>query len=341
MSPAWAQLTVTVPAEGDPPKYFSGTNSRINAKAVTSGSQHVASLKVFIEGQEAYSTTSPTPPPFKAEIKVSLMFDSTHFEVPADGKLTVRAEATDENGTLYVKEIEVPVSNKAVLFQNPFYGNVPGGDGFTPTKAALEACNYTIAVANNTGSWTKANVMAALEDCNAFYVNTHGTTTPKFQTPAGDWVTVPDVLTSRTNAIGTDLPPFNSTGKPPMSISFIDSCDTSQGQNNAFGDAFQFPNKNEYNRLMPEDQAHFGWQTLVAAAIANKWNTYLWSALQSGITASKARDEAVIKMATIEKVYILPTQVWLTGDANARLHNVYTGTELPAPTPWVRVIPNY
>ncbi|MBL1152608.1 MAG: hypothetical protein D8M22_07720, partial [Armatimonadetes bacterium] len=56
----------------------------------------------------------------------------------------------------------------------------------------------------------------------------------------------PNVLSLRTAAIGTGLPPFNSTEKPPITIAFLDSCFA--GSSHHFSIGFLFPLQNAFSQ---------------------------------------------------------------------------------------------
>ena len=134
----------------------------------------------------------------------------------------------------------------------------------------------------------------------------------------------PNVMDRRANMMGSGLPPYNSTGKPPVSITLIDSCYT--GQTNAFS-SFLHPMANLFSYPSTENQAYLGWVDESIVEKAYNFAFFFWGALVHGSTVDKARFEALKEYTGNPQLpeEEVPTYIKLWGDHHTRLKGVYTG----------------
>ncbi len=321
-------------------------------------------------GGSAIKTVLPggRPGPFASTTAV---WDSTHF---APGSVLLTADATfhlakysppDSKDVTVHAEVSVPIKNLAALYgrydmdvsplcwtNNQWDVGDASWNGSGLVAPILEGINHVVNVVTDQG-WNFGSLASGLNNCSVVYVHTHGATT-YFWTDTNDFHYFypgafnnsldQDVYATqgpyalkpmRLNAIGSGLPPFNSTGNPPITIAFMDACDT--GTDNSFADALLPPYTNYYSNPNIEDQAELGYSFTFLLSRTSAVDTVFWHALSEGKTADEARQEAygAYQGANTPQDYEHFLHVW--GDFYSRLHGVYTGSAVPlAQTAWYR-----
>jgi len=237
---------------------------------------------------------NPGDPDYVAMLP-SVMFDSTHFANGSTVTVTVRSE--EDLGHGGQASASAPVKNFASLFgRYDLESSVPIawnwddpvgyyfiGDmswhGLPWAAAFLSSMGYYIEHQVTSRGWGSGDLLAGLADCTVFYVHTHGATT-YYWTDLNDFYNwypaAPESWSenayasstggdpygfvlepTRVNAMGSGLPPFNSTGLPPIALSFMVACDT--GTNNDFAEAYLYPYTNAYVNPAIEDQSELGY----------------------------------------------------------------------------------
>jgi hypothetical protein len=378
VSAAHAETALYLPDDSPVPHYFSGTNSRVHAYGhVTNGTLGITHVRVWIGPGDPIidEEIPPEPIPYVYDIQLRIMFDSTRFDDGAQVQVTV--ELTDSDEHVNSQTMTVPVYNKVSLFgrhdmdvqplywengQYVFRGQECYG---VPTVEAyfrpLGDLNYHRARVNTTLGWDKYAMLPGVGDSNVFYVHTHGDET-SFWTDKNDYhfaypnpptiapenayaLTVPSgdlhgfaLKPTRIAANGSGLPPFNSTGIPPVNLAFLDTCGA--GTDNDFAEALLYPGGNFYTGYSwyPECQSEVGYAMTKMSDQTRACNEAFWERLEAGYTVHEARLKAyeAYKGDNKPASHIDFMHVW--GDFYTRLKGVYSGSIEPSPQPnWWRI----
>ncbi len=290
----------TVPGQ-DPldrfPTYFSGTRVAVVAEVrTTTPGAFIYWVRVRVGGEQT-KYVQLYPYVFLPYVYVQSRFASTHF---ADGTVVqVTAEAMDTMGQYgTAAPRSSTVYNKATLYgrneweQNPSWVSA----GVPAARTNLTAMNHSICAENTTLGWTKADILADLVACTAFYVNTHGACDEPHPllsdydeiSTLDEWIYPAEAYSVRGGAVGSGYPPFN-TGSPPVNVAFLGACWT--GPKNCWAWALLVPEYTAYNQNWCENQCEVGWR-IRNRAIAAISDATFWSALSLGATAHQARDAA-------------------------------------------------
>jgi hypothetical protein len=207
--------------------------------------------------------------------------------------------------------------------------------------------------------WDRNDFLPGVGDSNVFYVHTHGND-EFFWMDTNDYhydrlgspgppdnayaeIAPPSDLhgfalkPTRVTANGSGLPPFNSTGIPPVNLAFVDSCTT--GTTNSFALAFLYPYGNSYTPpLSSEDQAEVGYNITKETEQTRRCNDAFWGALEDGKTVNRARFELFQAYEGTNEPAFATDLLHVWGDFYMRLKGVYTGSEFPTlQTDWWRI----
>lgn len=300
---------------------------------------------------------------------LSVMFDSPHF---ANGtQLEVRFEAWTNKG-YFTNKKSAPVKNIAAIFgRYDLEVLSPEGPGQKGIPAVVQACNQmqinssTIIVPTTASQkgWPSSWYYSALQQpVSVAYIHTHGErvvyppTNPydpsfiglwsdldELSLPAGtqpptEYMIAPQsssggsVQSSRQQAMGSGLPPFNSSGLPPIWLAFNDACIT--GRTNAYAEAYLWPYQNAYGGWC-ENQASCGWTIYKSTNQTKACIEVFWSAMASGWDTDTARVRLYFSYQGDDKPTNERALVHVYGDFCTRLHGVYTA-QLGQESRWVR-----
>lgn len=222
------------------------------------------------------------------------MFTSTKFPPGTNISIVLKVWTTDGPDPVEAWSAPVPKKDIAAIFGRSEWEDPPTAPtaGAHATKPHVQSANYDVSRFFVSQGWNTANVEEALGECSLFYANTHSTDI-KFQTDVDEqfvWAMAPygnpNVLALRTAAIGSGLPPFNSTERPPITIAFLDSC--LAGSSHHFSTGFLFPLQNAFSQPQIENQAFVGWVFLVASPSPRDSTTVFWNRLMLGQTVGQA-----------------------------------------------------
>ncbi len=338
---SWAGITFTPHPGYSAPLYFSGTNARASYKCmVTNPDLHVEATQVLINGELLTSDTYPImgfPPHYMYinEVTIPIMFDSKYFSSGTTVTIKMRAKA---GGTWYEDTYSAPAKNYTRAMGRDEWENAVGGNGATTVHNKVTAIGHNCTLVDWDG-WS-ANTVQSMQDWGTtMYFNTHGLV-DLFSADNGDLIYPsstygnPNVLAWRQSVMGTSgpLPPFNTTGNPPVDLVVFDTCLT--GSNDHFL-TWLFPYYNGYGGLY-EDQAIAGWTVSTYVTNAGLLATLLWNKLITEETIGRSRDDMIDKARNIYGVKVTPSgemdrtiedgDFVVYGDQYMRYAGVYTGT---------------
>ncbi len=348
------------------PKYFSGTDSRILTSTGLFGNRigyNRFKFTLSCNGETPLVKDVPITYPdgiiYNKHADIGLMFDSSHY--PDGATVTVTIEAWDLYGGHYgPMSGTAPVKNKALIAEHP-----DGILGAETTAATLYGTNYTQR-ALDSASWTPTDYFSQMSGCNVVYYSGHGNVDEQaagnYPLPGQDRMYTgavlysparfPDYESERQGHMGTGLPPFNSTGQPPINFMFLYACMC--GKTNNFIRAI-WPYDNHYGEWgmygpWSVNQALVDYPVEVqlqhAFRVANRFmgkmrDGYLpEDAIKAVTEAAKTETIHISKLADPID-WIAPTREDFTlwGDPNARIKSVYTYDQSApdsGPTGWYR-----
>jgi|GEM_PF-1692871 len=354
---SFAGVGFRFPATGDMPKYFSGANNRASAKATVNGTTlGITRWELWLNDQKTAEADVPPGPLglYLHEVAPAIMFTSTKFPPGTNISIVLKVWTTDGPDPVEAWSAPVPKKDIAAIFGRSEWEDPPTAPpaGAHATKPHVQSANYDVSRFFVSPGWNTANVQEALGECSLFYAHTHGDV-EKFQTDLDEqfvWAMAtygdPNVLALRTAAIGSGLPPFNSTEKPPITIAFMDACET--GATDSFSSAFLFPSRNAYSPMKVENQAYVGWVVSPDVEVSGSASDAFWGSLAAGSTVLSARKAVFVRL--IEEGHsdidpglltneIMDSFLRIHGDEFTRLHSVYTGNgNLQLGSQWWRVI---
>lgn len=223
------------PADGPMPKYFSGANNRASAKATVNGTTiGITRWELWLNDQKTAEADIPPGSTglYVNEVAPKIIFTSTRFAPGTDISIVLKVWTTDGEAPVEAWSMPVPKKDVAAIFGRSEWESPPGEAmaGAHATKDLVAGAKYDVSRFFVSAGWSSSDVAATLGECSLFYANTHASDDSFQSDIAGDYMWAmraygdPNVLDLRTSAIGTGLPPFNSTGKPPITIAFLDSC---------------------------------------------------------------------------------------------------------------------
>ncbi len=350
------------------PNYYSATNNRAIATAtwVGQGEQRTLVAMWLYIGSQVVAFDSFLEPMLDWE--QSVMWDSTVF--PFGSFPETRVVILDSEADFWERTHSAPVINRALLFgrydlegefitYNHETGNYSFGDenwtGVKVSKPLLEAINYDCAL--DTTFWAGSLVLQTMPTRTVLHLHSHGDAA-KFWDDQNDYslaypsnppslparsifplnATLPHValFPQRILDHGSGPPPFN-TGWPPITLAFIDACET--GLTNAYAEALLYPYGNAYTGLgqpFPENQAQCGYQFCIKLKYTKECNQAFWGALANGYSAMHARNDAFYVYGPHKGASEVPTDfmsVW--GDWHTKLRGAYDGLHEPSGT-WFR-----
>ena len=177
------------------------------------------------------------------------------------------------------------VKNSAVLAEHP---------GF---EAGAEAVSYQLAQTNiefstlDNSVWDNYLLFFAMGggSKSVHYVSSHGDPGRHWNALNGD-VLPSDYLTARTSDIGSSLPPFNSTSKPPISVAMIYGCNC--GATSAFNKIL-YPYYSSYSPTATQNQCLVAYTAFVPVTEAGEQSGPFLGYLREGLSAREARRELV------------------------------------------------
>ncbi|GIK31440.1 MAG: hypothetical protein BroJett009_04320 [Armatimonadota bacterium] len=354
---SFAGVDFRFPATGDMPKYFSGANNRASAKATVNGTTlGITRWELWLNDQKTAEADVPPGPLglYLHEVAPAIMFTSTKFPPGTNISIVLKVWTTDGPDPVEAWSAPVPKKDIAAIFGRSEWEDPPTAPtaGAHATKPHVQSANYDVSRFFVSPGWNVANVQEALGECSLFYASTHGDV-EKFQTDLDEqfvWAMEqygnPNVLSLRTAAIGTGLPPFNSTERPPITIAFMESCET--GATDSFSSAFLFPSRNAYSPMKVENQAYIGYTIKVGVDIAREVSDTFWRAMERGSTVLGARWSVFMHLIDAGLSDLNPDDLThdmlnlimpIYGDTFTRLHSVYTGNSDPQlASQWWRLI---
>ena len=142
----------------------------------------------------------------------------------------------------------------------------------------------------------------------------------------------------RTPQMGSGLPPFNSTGNPPINLAFLVNCGS--GANEEFL-KFCFPYENAYGPWL-ENQAFIGFTPSINISDEFYITVLFIVPLADGYTVNHARAEVLTQADPPIRSFpsgsdpgheLTVTDMPIYGDRFTRIRSVYTGNDI-APVGW-------
>ncbi len=283
-----------------------------------------------IGGILAYDQTFPDTPRCVAACYPKIIFDSTRFESGSSVEVIIEAWGLD--GGHGAATNSAVVKNWAVAFarydleHEPLTFNhltgqfVIGNDNWKTLDTVFQSVrslgyDYT---GSSAISWDGAYLLSKIGDASFFFIASHGGTdsgrshtwtdtndyvlqrngfpgaAELFRgTPAGTGEIA--ALPVRQSAIGSLLPPFNSSHKPPLSIALIWACNTANviPQVNDFAEGLLWPYTNAYSYPDIENQACLCWEGGVLINNLGPTIDTLCDNLIDGDTVASARDRVM------------------------------------------------
>ncbi len=336
-----------IPADTPPPLYFTSTNARASARAwLSSPSEGLETFKVKLNGELVYSKTFPyTPGELHSQWQAHVMFDSTHWGA-SQTHCTVRLEVTEfGDPTEHASEVTVPIKNMAKQYDVMDEKLNPASAPIVMSWMAI--MGYRTHTHSQDG-WPKLQFLSEMQGASVEYFGGHGNASPSFDDDApgqfADTIVPADVQAYRSIQMGTGLPPFNSTGRPPIAFAFIHAC--SAATDMSFN-VFNLPYANNYGGWM-EDQAITGFNQLVRLSQFADLSAMYHQQLYWGKTLFEARRFIVVNgdfesappSAGPPWSPLLEGHMPIWGDFRTKLRGVYAPENVPLPSPltWFRVV---
>jgi len=239
-------------------------------------------------------------------------------------------------------------------------GWVQAGESKAPYRSLpssysrLPGMGYYIEAYMKTMGWTAQQFGEATEDCNVLHVHSHGALDFFWSDSNDYWYAYPEfpaqghpptnvyalslpespptgsiaLLAHRIAANGsaTPLPPFNTSGKPPINLVYLDTCYS--GLTNDFAEATLYPYGNIYAGVSqyPEDQSCVGHAIAVQLDQSRAVNEAFWGHLEDTYTVSEARLVVFNAYSGTNKPTYATDFMHVWEDFYTRLKGVYTGT---------------
>lgn len=228
------------------------------------------------------------------------------------------------------------------------------------SSSRLPIMGYDLQSYVNSLGWTAIEFGADAQDCNILHVHSHGNSSFIWSDSNDYWYEYlgwpPDGNTQRppTNiyggstpiaaptgsinlydqrvaANGSGLPPFNSTGKPPINLAYIGAC--SAAVDNTFADGTLYPYGNAFTGVSswPENQSCVGYALSFKSNQTRAVNEAFWEHVKETYTVTEARVEAFDAYQGSNKPSYATDFMHVWGDYYTRLKGVYTGTAGQAP----------
>lgn len=344
------------------PYYHSGTNCRAGIVIVVDPIEpatvvEMLEARLYIAGNLVKSWTNPAPLEGGRAvfplIGLEARFDSTHF--PTGHNIRVRMEATDTAGRTYSGHYDALAKNAATVWQHRTMNGHVTTNSAPVVQSFLQVFLNSVQV--TTQWWSGEDVMAKLKDSTVHYVNTHGgiqyyddNSGSEEESDIAVYGTsnFPNVYVTyaeeRPNTHGTGYAPYNSTGNPPVSFAFIDSCNSCT--DNEFTAMF-WPFQDHYGDWVV-NQAVLGWAVYAADTSSMSCNTFVWDSLVAKRkTVWDTRRKFFEWNASEQKVYFFDAnnelqlvlseeQLRIWGDFYTRVRGVYTGDNSLAEEVWYR-----
>ncbi len=335
---------IQIPAGGGPmPNYWSGTNCRASGGAQIG--EPIWAAHLFLNGELVYEWIAPDPETYPLSIALKVMFDSSHFAngIPVEVTFIVWGVFTGMH--VGQSNPDPIVKNKLMMFEHDDPDITP--DAAPLVSDLMTGRNYGLFL-RTLGPWTDDNYWGALN------AGTDGNTNAAFYAGHGgpgnhDACVPPHMLpenyeTHRISDIGTGLPPFNSTGRPPVFFLHLVACEC--GKTSDFKTAL-WPYYMGWGGPYLEDQALLGYKECVKLAEERGLAEKIWEYLAVGHTAFNAVETFKQFLAANPGVFhssdihgtrnMVAADVKLYGDGAMRLKTVYTGNYAPPTsptTPW-------
>ncbi len=330
---------IFVPQDGPMPNYWSGTNCRASGWAQVGEPIFAAELSLNGEIVNSWECDPEDVPPMVFSLKA--MFDSSHFANGTTVEVTFSV-FTFPTGWWEISSNPDPVvKNKLMIFEHPDPEIAPN-PSYT-VNVQMSGKNYAIFLQNG-GNWFEADYWNALNGSSAVFYGGHGTTNDHwdsldFGMDAGEYET------KRTIQIGSGLPPFNSTGAPPVFFCHIVACGC--GNTNNFKTVL-YPYYMGWGGPYLEDQALLAHRYSVYLAEYYGIASRIWMPMSTGATAYRAVAEFSQYITDNPDEYhteqnnqlrsMVPSDLNLVcgpDNGTMRIKSVYTGTNV-ASIGWYR-----
>lgn len=340
-----AGIAIT-PHPGYPkPNYFSGTNSRAFFRAVgTAPHVHIQKIEIYLNDIKTVSDHYP-PPPTQGEVdpaaEAAIMFDSHYFSYSTSGILPIRVkcvvEAVTATGQVETFEEEyenpIPARNSAALLSLEDIEAAASPVGIVHSQ--LHSIGYPDTMTYSWG-WTHSTFRSKMDGSNFLFYAGHGNPTNisdgqrKFTVDGYFWQgdsifanedvdpSNPHILGMRVDQVGFDqLPPFNSSGKPPLNLAIQFACNALFPNGTTPFVSYLFPATNGYGTFL-ENQAFLSWDMNVPVSDLGllAQEVSFWLKRGFDIEFAKQKMEQVNLTLFLEKSFI-------KGDGSSRLRQVY------------------
>jgi hypothetical protein len=221
--------------------------------------------------------------------------------------------------------------------------------GIPSALNALSSMQYDVTAQVTNKGWTMYDLAEGMDMDDVFYVHSHGNASfiwsdwndywyefdgvqPIHSAEAiygsgGSGASFIDLLPYRVASNGSGLPPFNSTGSPPINVAFIDSCNAAD--TNSFSPIL-YPYGNWFTGApssFPEDQSLVGYTITFSTDQTSQCDEVFWTALQDGFTVVEARQQTYLVYFGDNRPNEADEFMPVWGDFYTRLKGVYTGDD--------------
>jgi hypothetical protein len=338
-----------VPHPGyDVPLYFSGTNSRAFYRAsVSPPHNHIAVFELYLNDILTLQLNTPCVPgprnPYLAVQEGAVMFDSFYFAYPLSTitvKCRVKAETYPGGSSEWFEHTySAPSKNAAALFGYWQTEGMTGGNTVAVATAKLGEVQYPCIGITYYG-WTFDNYASLIaENRNVVHHHSHGNALGVtdgcaiWSDPEGIWYGNdiwgrqedgwPSIEAMRIQQMGSGLPPYNSTQKPPINLAVHMSCLNVVG-NESTCVTFLYPYSNTFVNYS-ENQSFISWRIKVKIADTAELTEHLFEALVSGLKAIETAQYMIDNAPTNNYIYE-HDDAHAVADGEARLRRVYDPT---------------
>ena len=349
-SAAQAGVVITPhPGFEDPPKYFSGTNSRAHYYAEVTNGSYITYAWLTIGGHIVWQTPPPQPWPRQVVYYNAgpvVMFDASKFNHMdmVEVKLHLYVD-----GQLVEHSYQTIAKCQADAWSDPDFPSQNGGNGVSVAAQKLGSMNYQ--TQSFTNHWTVEEFLERFYG-SIIYVNAHGE--PQLHRD-GDMGSVSFIQSSsfdllnyvagRNQRNGYGLPPYNSTGNPPINLLSLDCCNT--GDDNTASSAL-LPFYNVYSSTACEDQAVHTYSVFTRLGDSEAMARIIYDQLQAGKSILQASTYLIVHAEDEDikcsdddpgpyRFMSLTTDRAILGDISAKIKNAYDGSTAQS-MEWFRVV---
>lgn len=339
-------IEARVPVPGSAmPLYFSGTEARASGWVKTRVS-YMVEAKLWVGGFLVQHWQYDGGPIVVFEVPLAVMFDSSHLT--HGSQATVRVWGRDNLDNQIEAENSAVVLNRLVAYNLSEFNGYDGGRGAQTVSIMMGNQGYFQYVL--TSGWTRDIVAEQVKNSGIHYVNSHGHEVlhaHTVDTPAGSlfFAKPPNAYnyeSSRWTHNGSGLPPFNSTGLPPVQFAMFDICDG--GPTNQFS-SILVPYYDAYDQTKVTDQATVMYPGAIFIDEGESRIYWWFKALRVGKTVDVAKREFLegnseedhpVHIDEATNLVDEPYEVNVFGDVDTRIKKVYTGNNFAAAAQWYR-----